>query len=127
MHRGLRGEFPGWYHKFWPETSGPGRRSAGFVEKFWPGKGNCFDWTSCYSSFESAGPFFFSQWGLYLIVAGIVIRNTRSPEAAESFLTTEHSLAVPELQSWHVQNRKIPQNKWLMERFAVVFVLDSNQ
>lgn len=70
---------------------------------------------------------FFSHWGLYLIVAGILIRNTRSPEAAESFLTTEHSLAVPELQSWHVQNRKIPKNKWLMERLAVVFVLDSYQ
>lgn len=63
------------------------------MEKFWPGKGNCFDWPSCYSSFESAGPFFF-HWGLYLIVAGILIRNTLSPEAAESFLTTEHSLCL---------------------------------
>lgn len=55
----------------------------------------------------------FFHWGLYLIVAGILIRITRSHEAAESFLTTEHSLAVSELQSWHAQNRKIPKNKWL--------------
>lgn len=43
-------------HKFWPEPLGQG--GIGFVGVFFrEGRGNCFDWPSCYSSFESTGLF----------------------------------------------------------------------
>lgn len=118
VHCGLRGEFPGWNHEFWPETPGQG---TGFVEEFWGGKGNCFDWPSCYSTFESAGLF---SWILFNR-SRVLISNTRSPEVAESFLTAERGRepCVPELRfhspvfmtrfnllgwrSWQIQNEKM--------------------
>lgn len=80
VHCGLSGEFPGWTASLARKSQGQG---SGFVEEFWGGKWNCFDWPSCYSSFESTGLF---SWILFNRSWGLIL-NTHSPEMAESFLT----------------------------------------
>lgn len=80
MHCGLRGEFPGWTASFGQK---PQARGLALWGSFGEGKGNCFDWPSCYSSFESTGLF---SWILFNR-SWVLISNTHSPEAADSFLT----------------------------------------
>ena len=64
-------------------AGGDSGSGTGFVEEFWGGRGNCFDWPSCYRSFESTGLF---SWILFNR-SWVLISNTHSLEVAESFLT----------------------------------------